>query len=390
MAETPSQKPEHAKQREGIMTARSLITRIKVTVEKRKLKEGYSYVLRWRDPETGKRFYEHAGYDNKLAKRKKAVKERDLLLGQSDIQSGLYSFDQFEEDFTESQKHRLKESTFIDYLAVLRQFRCFFSGKRCLQDITPLDVERYISSRLSEIKKISLNTETRTLKAMFNYAVQWEKLNKNPFAKVKFFKIPDKEIRVLSPVEEKKVLRTIQNLQGTTEERKLRFTGIFLIALQGGLRSSEIRYLRWKDIDLNTGEVNLVCRDEWSTKSWKNRTVYVTSDTLEILKRLKMIQRKEKPFYYAHASSISHVFRQIKRKSGVSFTLHDCRRTCASRMAENGVPVQVAKEYLGHADIQTTMKHYTKISKEFLKDAMLKTAVEHKKEGKKIPFTEVS
>lgn len=41
-------------------------------------------------------------------------------------------------------------------------------------------------------------------------------------------------------------------------------------------------------------------------------------------------------------------------------------------MAENGVPLQVAKEYLGHADIQTTAKYYTHISKDSLYEAVVK------------------
>ncbi len=42
-------------------------------------------------------------------------------------------------------------------------------------------------------------------------------------------------------------------------------------------------------------------------------------------------------------------------------------------MAETGVPVQVTQAALGHTEISTTAKYYTKISKAAIKDALEKS-----------------
>ena len=39
------------------------------------------------------------------------------------------------------------------------------------------------------------------------------------------------------------------------------------------------------------------------------------------------------------------------------FVIHSLRHTCASRLARAGVPIVVVKEWLGHKDIQTTLRY---------------------------------
>ncbi len=45
-------------------------------------------------------------------------------------------------------------------------------------------------------------------------------------------------------------------------------------------------------------------------------------------------------------------------RSGRSVDIHALRTTYGSRMAREGVPPQVLQYLMGHADVQTTMKHY--------------------------------
>ena len=51
------------------------------------------------------------------------------------------------------------------------------------------------------------------------------------------------------------------------------------IATEGGLRRSEIMSLRWKNINLDSGEVGIRNTEDFQTKSRKNRTVYLQDET---------------------------------------------------------------------------------------------------------------
>ena len=68
-------------------------------------------------------------------------------------------------------------------------------------------------------------------------------------------------------------------------------------------------------------------------------------------------------------------FRTIVKKSGILHcTLHDLRRTCFSHLASAGINEAVVQKLAGHSSISTTLKHYTRILPESLRQAPLRLA----------------
>src|SRR5206468_2778630 len=60
-----------------------------------------------------------------------------------------------------------------------------------------------------------------------------------------------------------------------------------------------------------------------------------------------------------HPESISQRFdRLVRRHKLPTIRLHDCRHTAASLMLEDGTPVKVAAEMLGHANPNVTQAIY--------------------------------
>ena len=59
-----------------------------------------------------------------------------------------------------------------------------------------------------------------------------------------------------------------------------------------------------------------------------------------------------------HPNTMSKHFKAVCVKAGLPVNrLHDARHTVASLMIQNGTDIYVIKEYLGHADIQTTTRY---------------------------------
>ncbi len=49
----------------------------------------------------------------------------------------------------------------------------------------------------------------------------------------------------------------------------------------------------------------------------------------------------------------------------LKFSCHSLGHTCATRLCEAGINMKVIQDFLGHADISTTVNIYTDATKEF-------------------------
>ena len=72
---------------------------------------------------------------------------------------------------------------------------------------------------------------------------------------------------------------------------------------------------------------------------------------------------------------VSRRFSKLLQLAGLpAMRYHDLRHGAASLMAAQGVPVRVAMEVLGHAQISTTMNIYAHVAPEFQREAREKVA----------------
>ena len=59
-------------------------------------------------------------------------------------------------------------------------------------------------------------------------------------------------------------------------------------------------------------------------------------------------------------NNVRKSFNSLMHKLGITgVTPHTCRHTAATKMAASGLPPEVTKQILGHADIATTLNIYT-------------------------------
>lgn len=169
-------------------------------------------------------------------------------------------------------------------------------------------------------------------------------------------RLPRKLPRPLEPKE-------IEQLVGSL--RKCRDKAIALLMLFGGLRSSEVLALRMGDIDLERRSVRV-----WG-KGATERMVPIDADTARAIHHYILYERPEveraelflvlkgpKKGRPLTPAGLRTVFRYHRERSGVLLgNPHRLRHTYGTNMAEAGVDIQVLKELMGHASIDSTTQY---------------------------------
>jgi type 1 fimbriae regulatory protein FimB/type 1 fimbriae regulatory protein FimE len=137
-----------------------------------------------------------------------------------------------------------------------------------------------------------------------------------------------------------------------------------LLAYRHGLRASELSALRWEQVDLVHGLLHVA--------RVKNGMPSVHPLTGKELRALRRLQREQEPGRYVFMSErrapMSPVgFRRMLERLGkaakMAFGVHPhmLRHACGFKLANQGVDTRSLQHYLGHKNIQHTVR-YTELS----------------------------
>jgi integrase len=218
----------------------------------------------------------------------------------------------------------------------------------------------------------------RVLHEALQQAVRWQLLARNPAAAVRPPKVERKQMHVLDAVATAEMIEAARPYSA--------FVPVLLGALCG-LRRGEIAALRWRNVDLDAGQIAIVasveqtkagCREK-ETKSGRVRTVALSATVVEELRqhRLKQaegllrlgIRRHDDHHVVTQAdgaplqpNSIGHAFMMFLQATGLQrIRFHDLRHSHATQMLAAGVHPKIASERLGHAKVGTTLDLYSHV-----------------------------
>ena len=231
---------------------------------------------------------------------------------------------------------------------MLESSKKFFGTQRQFTEITPADIEGDKLQRRANVPGSTVNSELALLKRMFNLAIDWDLiLDLNPVRKVKFFREFRTGSRAVSPGEEERLLRhAAPYLQDM-----VRF------GLNTGLRVGEIFSLRWSQVDLEKGILNV-----FALKTGKTGPVPINSEA-RLVWEAWALGRKNEFVFYNHETRKPFVdlkagFELACRKAEISgVTWHTLRHTFASRLLDRGVDIVPVQELLGHSTVTVTMRY---------------------------------
>jgi integrase len=144
-----------------------------------------------------------------------------------------------------------------------------------------------------------------------------------------------------------------------------------LAAYRHGLRASEIVDLRWDQVDFKTATMH-VRRVKQGTSS----THPILGDELRALRRLQREQQPKSRFVFTSERgapfTTAGVARMIERagieaKLGFKTHPHMLRHACGYALANKGHDTRALQAYLGHRNIQHTVR-YTELAEDRFKD----------------------
>lgn len=243
----------------------------------------------------------------------------------------------------------------------------YFHSHTKLISITIKSVQEFLSYVSKNAPK-GVYVYYRTLKAVFNIAVDWNYIPQNPFRKVSLPKRQEEKIVTVIREELNKIL-------DSTDSKVMR--QLFLFAFLTGLRLSELVKLTWSNVNLSERYLTIGGAN-FKTKSKKIRYVPLSDEAVRIIEEIRPKILKLDSFVFSKKNgfsySTSYVSRQFKKaviSSGVNKAIHfhSLRSGFATYLAEKGVSLEKIQKILGHKDYKTT-QIYTSISLKTLKEAV--------------------
>src|SRR5712691_3651399 len=261
-----------------------------------------------------------------------------------------------------------KKSTLEDYESTLRVHLVPFFGGRTLAEIDGATVEALIFAKLEEGKAPkSIKHHLGLLRSILDYAVKRGWCDCNPGALVErpgSDRDPDIRFLTLSELE-----ATLSATPATPLGRVNRL--LFLTAAMTGMRRGEVIAIRWQDIDWNARLIRVrrnFTRGEFGTpKSRRSSRAVPLAGRLadELRAHLERTPfKRESDLVFAHPvtgnvlepSRVTKRFQSCARRAGVRpARFHDLRHTFGTQMAATGAPLRAIQEWLGHADMRTTL-----------------------------------
>ena len=225
--------------------------------------------------------------------------------------------------------------------------------KKKAREINPDAVRGFLADLRGEGLAASSINQCRTiLCSVFNYAIRFEKYDKNPVSVVPQEKEPPGRDRFPEPEEIVAMIRVCD------ESGDLELKALLVLAPTTGMRKGEILSRRWSDIDLDSGNPCVYVRQ---TKNDEPKRIQLPDMAVAALRALPSYGHNEyvfpaKPnprfkgnFKRPHAWDFGKRFRRVAKLAGIQpLRIHDLRHFAASTLTGAGVEDNIIGLLTGH------------------------------------------
>lgn len=244
----------------------------------------------------------------------------------------------------------------------------------------PSDQARLAKNPDAPLSDKTLRTYYDTLYQMFEKAVRWEILWRNPMANVERPHFRNKPVKFLDDEQAVELLRALQ------DEENMSFRCAVLLALTCGLRLGEVGALTWSDVNWKKCSIDISkaakYTPEWgsfvgTTKSESSdRTITLPAGMMALLDETQKYQQHLAQLMGdrwhgvgrivcnwdgapLHHDTPSKQFRKFADKHGFEgVRFHDLRHTHATLLFASNIDAVAVASRLGHAKADTTLRTY--------------------------------
>lgn len=279
----------------------------------------------------------------------------EMVLNQEDKEIG--SNTELIEAFVNSKKYEnCSQKTIKQYKREIELFCDWF--KESVVNVTKRDIENYVCyyKQNHEISDTTANNIRRFISAFFAYLENEDIIRNNPVKKTKPIKTCKQVKRAYTEVEVENMRNGAKNFRDKVIIDTLNSTG---------MRISELTNLNRDDVYNGAAIVK--------GKGNKEREVYFSEVAWDELMKYLESRKDDNPSLFISNRNTrmtkdrtEQIIRNIGKASNVKAHPHKFRRTFASRMINNGCPIQEVQQLLGHKSIETTMI-YCDINKDNIK-----------------------
>ena len=257
-----------------------------------------------------------------------------------------------------------------------RHFRTWYPEP--LTAITVERVELWKVRRLNEGRSgATVLRDLFTLSSVLGRAVKAGELTENPVRRVDKPRIDRRgKVRFLDQAEESRLRRALaerdvemQNQRAASNRRRQtrherilpplshfgdHLTPAVLLSMNTGLRRGEILKLRWRSVDFNH---RLLTVEGRNAKNRQTRHVPLNEEAVSVLRRWR-----EQSGTGAHVFDVTTGFRttweKILQRARINdFRWHDLRHHFASRLVQQGVPLNTVRDLLGHSSVGMSLRY---------------------------------
>lgn len=331
-----------------------------MSVNRDKKRGTWMVQIRWRD-KGGK--YRHTTKRGFKTKAEAQAYNRRFISEHEDINDIL--FDDFCDTYLEDVSPRLKENTLITKRYVIeKKLRPYF-GKMRMGDIDAAEVLRWENDLLAnDYASTTLHTDCNQLSAIFNHAVNYYGLRKNPMriAGKVGSKETDREMSFWTLEEFNQFVFHLED----KPESYMAFNTLYW----AGLRVGELLALTPSDIDLDEGVIHvrhsyqrIGGKDVITTpKTWKSiRDVmmpdFLVDDYIDYFSALPDLLPDER-IYQMTKNKLRHEMKRGCKAAGMEpIRIHDLRHSHVSLLINLGMNPAAIADRVGHSSVEITQTY---------------------------------
>lgn len=370
--------------------------------------DGY-YTYRW-TTRNGKRRSVTAGTLEELREKEEEI-IKDKCDGIRGDAKNVTVNDMF--DLWQSMKRGLKDNTFQNYRYLYNMFMREEIGNYRIQTLKKSDIKRFYNMLVEErgLKVSTVDNIHTVLHQVLTVAVEDGYMRMNVSDNVlkelkQAHNVGENRRKALTAPEQELFLNYLR----PENNRYHHWYPIFAVMVGTGMRVGEITGLRWSDIDLEEGVIDvnhtLVYYDHAQDGCYFNihtpkteagkrkipmlnyvKEAFLMEKELQKIRgtKCKIMVDGYTDFIFVnrfgsvlHQGTLNRALRRIIRDCNNAqfnkdivnpallpkFSCHSLRHTFTTRLVEKGVNIKVVQDVLGHKDVRTTLDIYTDVTKE--------------------------